>query len=90
MDAHEAVREILRGLNFPAGKGQIYEWVLQKQAPDWLVDAVSKLPAVSYGNLFDLLYDLRAFLSAQSQELSGNTQPQDEPLSEDSLPQIQV
>lgn len=90
MDAYEVAREILRGLNFPAGKGQIYGWVRQKQAPDWLVDAVSKLPSVSYGNLFDLLYDLRAFLPAQSQELSENTQPQDEPLSEDSLPRIQV
>jgi len=89
MDAYETAREILRGLNFPAGKGQIYEWLLQKRAPDWLVDAANKLPAISYGNLFDLLYDLRAFLPSQSQE-PESAQPQDEPLSEDSLPQIQV
>lgn len=89
MDACETARKILRGLNFPAGKGQIYEWLLQKRAPDWLVDAVNKLPAISYGNLFDLLYDLRAFLPPQSQE-PESAHPQNESLSEDSLPQIQV
>ncbi|MGQ9523262.1 MAG: DUF2795 domain-containing protein [Armatimonadota bacterium] len=69
------VRNQFRGLNFPAGKGQIVEWAVQTDAPPELVEALQRLPELSYGNLMDLIYDLRPLLS-QKQEPQRPPEPQ--------------